>query len=214
MRPVTGDLQPLADAILDQETGIAEGRYLKAGGSLVLAPAAAGGEPLVRIRLVPVEVFGADEEDCRSCGETVRFGYGLCDAVSAWSDCNRAIGHIFRKDDDYTEGYREPGDTITVYVPQSELAKFERRYGDEAGNRCPACHVEYRELPERHALRRRLECETPLPHDPVWNLLPMGGRARGKPPWKCTWHGWVEDERCAACRREHAEYLKTGTWDP
>ena len=103
--------------------------------------ASANGEPLVRIRLVPVEVFGAGEEDCRDCGEMIRFGYGLCDAVQAWSDCNRAIGHIFRKDDDYTEGYREPGDTITVYVPQSEMAKFERRYGDEAGNRCPACHA-------------------------------------------------------------------------
>ena len=137
-----------------------------------------GGERLERIRLVPVEVFGADEEDCRGCGGTIQFGYGLCDAVPAWSDCNRAIGHIFRKDDDYTEGYREPGDTITVYVPQSEMAKFGRRYGDEAGNRCPACHVEYRDLPERHTLKRRLECVTPLPHQPVWNLLPRGGTGR------------------------------------
>jgi hypothetical protein len=148
------DLESLADAVLDQETGLAEGRYLKAGGSLVPAPAAAGGEPLVRIRLVPVEIFGADQEDCRGCGEVIRFGYGLCDAVQAWSDCNRAIGHIFRKDDDYTEGYRTPGETITVYVPQSQMALFERRYGDEAGNRCPSCYVEYGELPEGHRLSR------------------------------------------------------------
>ena len=179
---------------------------------LVPAPAAADGDPLVCVRLVPVEVFGAEDEDCPSCPATVRFGYGLMDAVSAWSDCNRAIGHIFRKDDDYTEGYREPGDTITVYVPQSQVALFERRYGDQAGNRCPACHVEYSELPKEHRLKRP-ECETPLPHEPAWNLLPMGGR-REKPPWKCTWHGWVEDERCAGCRREHSEYLETGTWKP
>jgi len=211
---MSDDLRSLADAILDQETGLADGRYLKAGDSLVPAPAAAAGEPLVRIRLVPVEVFGADEEDCMSCGGTIRFGYGLMDAVSAWSDCNRAIGHIFRKEDlPHLEGCNAERDAgcITVYVPQSEMAKFEHRYGDAPFGRCPACHVPYSELPERHKLKRP-ECVTPLPHQPVWNLLPMGGRARGKPPWKCTWHGWVEDERCARCHREHAEYLETGTW--
>lgn len=35
---MSDDLQPLADAILDQETGLAEGRYLKMGDSLVPAP--------------------------------------------------------------------------------------------------------------------------------------------------------------------------------
>jgi hypothetical protein len=119
-----------------------------------LARIAVDGDPLVRIRLVPVEVFGADEEDCEGCGETVKCGYGLMDAVQAWSDCNRAIGHIFRKDDDYTEGFRTPGDTITVYVPQSEMAKFEKRYGDGYGDRCPACHVRYDELPEGHTVNR------------------------------------------------------------
>jgi hypothetical protein len=151
------DLKVLADVILDQETGLAEGRYLKAGDGLVPAPAAADGEPLVRIRLVPVEVFGADEEDCPSCPATIRFGYGLMDAVSAWSDCNRAIGHIFRKEDlPHLEGCNEERDAgcITVYVPQSELAKFEQRYGDAPFGRCPSCHVEYSELPEGHRLSR------------------------------------------------------------
>jgi hypothetical protein len=172
-------------------------------------------DPLVRIRLVPVEVFGADEEDCRGCGEVIRCGYGLMDAVSAYSDCNRATGRIYRMDD--IEGRDEEGlaGCITVYVPQSELEKFERRYGEDVNgdyHRCPACHVPYSKLPERHTLKRP-ECETPLPHEPVWNLLPMGGQAgRDRPPWKCTWHGWVEDERCAACKREHAEYLETGAW--
>ena len=123
---------------------------------LELAPV--GGEPLVKITLVPVEVFGADEEDCPSCPATIQFGYGLMDAVSAWSDCNRAIGHIFRKDD--LEGRNADGAAgcITVYVPQSEMAKFEQRFGD-AGNRCPACHVPYPDLPEGHRLKRP-ECET------------------------------------------------------
>lgn len=76
------------------------------------------GEPLVKVTLVPVEVFGADE------------GYGLMDAVSPWSDCNRARGHIYRRDD-IRERHREPGDTITVYVPQSELAKFEKHFGED-----------------------------------------------------------------------------------
>jgi hypothetical protein len=116
--------------------------------------APASGEPLIRVRLVPVEVFGADEEDCDGCGATVQFGYGLCDAVQAWSDCNRAIGHIYRVDEDWTEGFRQPGETITIYVPESEMAKFERRFGDSYTDRCPSCHVEYRDLPEGHAVRR------------------------------------------------------------
>jgi len=94
------------------------------------APAAAGGEPLIRVRLVPVEVFGTDEEPCEHCGKETGGGYGLMDAVAAWSDCNRAIGHVFRKDEDDSEPYRAPEDTITIYVPQSEMAKFENKYGD------------------------------------------------------------------------------------
>lgn len=166
------------------------------------------------MRLVPVEVFGADEEQCRNCGETVECGYGLMDAVQAWSDCNRAIGRIYRVDEERNEAWREAGDTITVYVPQSEMAKFERRYGDAPFGRCPSCHVEYDSLPERHRVTlTRPTCETPLPHEPVWNLLPMGGKqGRPRPPWKCDWHGWVEDDLCGECRREHAEYRETGTW--
>ena len=111
------------------------------------------GEPLVRVRLVPVEVFGADEEGCPACPETVQFGYGIMDAVQAWSDCNRAIGHIYRVDEERSEPYRNPGDTITVYVPQSEIPKFEQRFGDGSFGRCPACHMPYAELPEHHSVR-------------------------------------------------------------
>jgi hypothetical protein len=71
---------------------------------------------LVPIRLIPVEVFGAED------------GYGLSDAVSAWSDCNRARGRIYRVDD--IPG-RDEGDTVTVYVAASDLPWFERRFGDD-----------------------------------------------------------------------------------
>jgi hypothetical protein len=169
-------------------------------------PAAA---ELVPVSLVPVEVFGADEEDCNECGTTVKCGYGLMDAVQAWSDCNRAIGRIYRVDDGYAQPYRDAGDTVTVYVKRSDLPWFEKRFG-EGGGRCPACHGLYAELPAGHRMNRlRPECESPLPHLPVWNLLPRNGR---KPPWKCTWHGWVDEPSCAECHRESAEYRETGRW--
>lgn len=68
----------------------------------------------VKITLVPVEVFGTDS-------------YGLMDAVSAWSDCNRAIGQIYRRDEEEFAKHRKPDDVITVYVPRSELWKFDRK---------------------------------------------------------------------------------------
>jgi hypothetical protein len=78
----------------------------------------------VAIRLVPVEVFGANE--CSHCHQD-GFGYGLSDAVSSWSDCNRAFGRIYRVDD---LGGREEGDTVTVYVPRESLPFFERKFGE------------------------------------------------------------------------------------
>lgn len=60
----------------------------------------------------------------------------------------------------------------------------------------------------------RCTLEQDLPHEPFWNLLPMGGGRRWKkPPWECGWHGWVEEEKCGDCIREHAEYLETGRWE-
>lgn len=111
------------------------------------------GDPLVRVTLVPVYHFGADSEECPNCGTDVETGYGLMDAVENWSDCNQAIGHIYRVDDAGSERYRRPGDTITIYVPQSEMAKFDRSTGVD-GYLCPACHVPYAELPATHVLSR------------------------------------------------------------
>ena len=72
-------------------------------------------DDLVKVTLVPVEVFGTD-------------GYGLSDAVSPWSDCNRAIGHIYRRDDESSVSHRNPEDVITIYVPREELHKFEKEF--------------------------------------------------------------------------------------
>lgn len=76
-------------------------------------------DPLVSLRLVPVAVFGAEG------------GYGLADAVSAWSDCNRAYGHIYRVDDPHSLPYRNPGETVEIFVRASDLPFFERRWGDD-----------------------------------------------------------------------------------
>lgn len=89
---------------------------------------------LVPVRLVPVEVFGGDcscHEDAEASGAATGchgFSYGLCDAVEAGSDCNRAHGRIYRRDED--ESPRLDGDTITVWVPAGELEKFDRVFGD------------------------------------------------------------------------------------
>jgi hypothetical protein len=89
---------------------------------------------LVPVRLVWVEVFGADcrchedrllTDDDPECGD---FGYGICDAVSAWSDCNRAIGRIYRRDED--ESKRKAGDTILVWVTPEQAALFDVAFGE------------------------------------------------------------------------------------
>lgn len=91
---------------------------------------------MVPLTLVPVEVFG--EDDCCEHGmaadsaECPSTGYGLSDAVPAWSDCNRASGRIYRVED--IDGRREPGDTMTVWVEDVHLPWFERRFGDGPDN--------------------------------------------------------------------------------
>ena len=76
-------------------------------------------DALVPLRLVPVEVFGAED------------GYGLSDAVSAWSDCNRAIGHIYRVDDRDPQ-YRKPGETVEIFVRQADLPFFARCWDSDS----------------------------------------------------------------------------------
>lgn len=88
-------------------------------------------EDTIRVRLVPVEVFGAG---CDDRSHEDQWGYGLCDAVSAWSDCNRAEGHIFRFDDEFAAEFREPGETLTVQVNRAEYEAFSsRKWGDADG---------------------------------------------------------------------------------
>lgn len=82
----------------------------------------------IEVRLVPVQVFGAGCDDPEH--EDQR-GYGLMDAVSAWSDCNRAVGHIFRFDEEQMASFREPGETLTVRVNRAEYEAFAQRlWGD------------------------------------------------------------------------------------
>lgn len=89
------------------------------------------GEPLIRLRLVPVEVFGTDEP-CGNCGKDHEWGYGLMDAVQAWSDCNRAIGRIYRVDEAESERWRQPGDTVEIWVRQPDMPWFEKRFGEDS----------------------------------------------------------------------------------
>lgn len=94
---------------------------------------------LIPVRLTPVEVFGTDS--CCEHGEHTdcpSTGYGVCDAVSTWSDCNRAVGHIFRFEDlpnmDARQNgtYREPGETLIVWVDPDEFQAFyERKFGSD-----------------------------------------------------------------------------------
>lgn len=85
----------------------------------------------VAMALVPVEVFG--ENDCCEHGTAAdceSAGYGISDAVSAWSDCNRAIGRIYRVDEPGGQRYREPGETVIIYVPEASVPWFEKKWGD------------------------------------------------------------------------------------
>lgn len=104
-------------------------------------PAPVEGVALVPLRLVPVEVFGGQgcyDPDCAHCKE--HGGYGLMDATEVGSDCNRAQGRIYRVEDapglivdtdmDRAGVYREPGETVVIYVRPEDVAWFEKRHGD------------------------------------------------------------------------------------
>lgn len=80
------------------------------------------------LQLVAVEVFGLlCDDDAHEHPKAV--GWGLSDAVEAWSDCNRADGHIYRVDDDWST--RKPGETARVWVADADLPFFEKRWGSE-----------------------------------------------------------------------------------
>lgn len=93
------------------------------------APEPVGNTPGRWLTLVPVEVFGLmcdDHEPPRPVA------WGLCDAVSAWSDCNRADGHLYRVED--LQGIaREPGETVRVWVAEADVPFFLKRWGETHG---------------------------------------------------------------------------------
>lgn len=93
-------------------------------------------DDLVELGLVPVQVFGAD--DCCEHGlygeagsndECQATGCGLMDAVAGWSDCNRAGGKIYRIDETDPK-YRQPGETVRIYVHKDDVGFFAKRWGD------------------------------------------------------------------------------------
>lgn len=92
---------------------------------------------LVPLTLVPVEVFGGDcdchenRSDTTGADDCDGWCYGVCDAVESWSDCNRAVGKIYRVDDPGSN--REPGETVTVHVDPAQLGFFEKHWGDNPG---------------------------------------------------------------------------------
>ena len=91
-------------------------------------------EDLTSLVLVPVEVFGADcQHD--GCEDPHHAAYGISDAVSPWSDCNRAAGRIYRVEDlpDPMAG-RLPGDVLTIWARKADVPWFERRFGDGGGH--------------------------------------------------------------------------------
>jgi hypothetical protein len=152
---------------------------------------------LVPVRLCPVQVFGADE--CDQCQAPA--GYGLMDAVSAWSDCNRAYGRIYRRDDD--EFGRAEGDTILAWVEPAEAAKFEQNLGHVEAGPVPhvaryglpgyAVRVELTVFPDADPDAKYIEQPVPIPNDDpdcgctldVHGLTVLGVRADAR----CPHHG-------------------------
>lgn len=99
-------------------------------------------DQLVKLTLVPVQVFAAGlcGNNCENC-ETHQ-GYGLMDAVSAWSDCNRAVGKIYRVDDVGLSKYRNTGDTVTIQVKREDVAWFDKQFDEEDTTEAQNKHLE------------------------------------------------------------------------
>lgn len=97
-----------------------------------VAAAVAVPEALVRLRLVPV-LFTPGECEHLGCTDMDHeAGYGMSDAVSAWSDCNRAYGKTYRVDEPLSAAYRLPGDTVEIWVNESDVAWFSRKFGESS----------------------------------------------------------------------------------
>lgn len=107
---------------------------------------------LVTVTLVPVEVFGGEcschekAEAQGQQGDCAGWGYGLMDAVQGWSDCNRAVGRIYRAEDLHEPGedpakYRTTGEVLKVQILRGDAAWFDRKWGDEANGRDSVAYI-------------------------------------------------------------------------
>lgn len=90
---------------------------------------------LLVLALVPIEIFGQQCDHPAHTGYSEPFGYGLMDAVTAWSDCNRAYGHMFRLDEASLHECRNPEDTIKILCTEEQAQKFLLFYGEPFENR-------------------------------------------------------------------------------
>jgi hypothetical protein len=88
-------------------------------------PESAVGMTLRQVILVPVE-FDVDVVEEEYCAHDHRVGWCLSDAVGGESDRHSHRGKIYRKagEDENWTCFEE--DVIFVYVPESELPKFDR----------------------------------------------------------------------------------------
>ena len=84
-------------------------------------------EGFTRLKLVPVEIFGLM---CDDHPEDRPVSWGMMDAVSSWSDCNRADGKIYRVDESDSELHREPGETVEIWVRDDQVAFFSKTWGE------------------------------------------------------------------------------------
>jgi len=161
------------------------------------------------VRLVAVEVFGQECDHPDHRGQPQPCGWGLCDAVQAWSDCNRANGHIFRVDDTDPQ-WRRPEDVITVWAAPGEAAKLAQLWGDGDGHNPPTARL----MPDGGQTREewaiRVDEPHPRRHEKAGDLMthfsaPHSRRCRE------VWAGWTPMRRTVTTFADGSTY--TSAWE-
>lgn len=87
-----------------------------------------GGMKLVQVILVPVE-FDIDVVEEELCAHEIKVGWCLSDGVGGESDRHSHRGRIYRRAGEDEDWSSFEDDVIFVYVPESELPKFDRQIG-------------------------------------------------------------------------------------